>query len=185
MIRILKKYIITILNLLFFIKLSLIRFLEVLGGFFPETSLGCKIRGCIYRPFLKNCGANFQVALNVKFENLNKINIGNNVYVGYGSWINGHKDGVTLCDEVMLGPYVTLVANNHSFLDNSYRFGKGSGGEIKIGSGTWLAAKSTVTAGVVIGKGVLVGANSVVTKDIKDNFVVGGVPAKMIRIIER
>ncbi len=114
-------------------------------------------------------------------EHLRKVEIGDNVYLGYGSWINGHKDGVILEDEVMLGPYVTIVANNHSKENGSYRFGKGKGGKIIIGKGSWLAAKSTVTAGVSVGKGVLVAANAVVTKDTGNNVKVGGIPAKVIR----
>ena len=176
----LKKKIIFILSLIMMFRLVPLRIAECIGQFFPEDSTGCKIRGYLYKPFLKKCGKNFQVSLRVKLENLNKIEIGDDVYVGYGSWLNGFKDGIILEDEVMLGPYVTIVANNHTKFHSSYRFGPGSGGKVHIGKGTWLASKVTVIAGVSIGIGVLVAANAVVTKDIDSNVKVAGIPARKI-----
>lgn len=177
---VLKKIIITLVSWVFMLKLIPLRFVELLGQLFPEDAAGCKIRGWLYKPFLKRCGTNFQVSLRVKLENLNKIEIGNDVYIGHGSWINGDKDGVILNDEVMLGPYVTMVAGNHGVSNGSYRFGKGTGGRIQIGRGTWLASKSTVVAGVTLGEGTLVAANCVVVKDYQDNVKLGGVPSQII-----
>jgi maltose O-acetyltransferase len=51
---------------------------------------------------------------------------------------------------------------------------------VTIGRGTWLAAHVVVAAGVKIGSGVLVASNAAVVKDMPDNVIVGGVPAKII-----
>lgn len=163
-----------------FFRLMPLRVVELVGQFFPENSYGCQLRGFLYKPFLKSCGVNFQVALSVKMENLKNIEIGNNVYVGHGSWINGGGAGVNLEDEVILGPYVTMVAGNHAMKNGSYRYASAIPRPILIKKGTWLCAKSTVVAGVTIGSGVLVAANAVVTKDVEHDDKVGGIPAKSL-----
>ena len=157
-----------------------LRLLEVFGQLLPENSWGCKIRGAFYRPFLKQCGHNFQVALHAKLEHPGNIAVGNDVYIGHGSWISGLRGGVIMHDEVMLGPFVSMVSSNHTFRDGSARFGKGKGGTIEIGAGTWIAAGVTVTAGVTVGKSCLLAAGAVVTKDVEEGAIAGGVPAKVI-----
>ena len=82
-----------------------LRFLEIVGQALPENAWGCKARGAFYKPSLRNCGRNFQVALHVKLEHLKGIEVGDNVYIGHGSWISGLRGGIVFEDEVMLGPY--------------------------------------------------------------------------------
>jgi len=84
----------------------------------------------------------------------------------------------------MTGPFCTIVAGNHTCKDDSYRFGKYDFGKIVIGSGTWLGANVVITSNVVIGKCCLIAAGSVVTTDIPDYSIVGGVPAKIIKRIK-
>ena len=55
---------------------------------------------------------------------------------------------------------------------------------IHIGKNVWIGANATVLAGVTIGDGAVVAAGAVVTKDVTPNTVVGGVPAKVIKVIE-
>ena len=163
-----------------FISAMPLRFLEIMGQMFPENALGCKLRGAFYRPFLKKCGRNFQVALHAKLEHLSGIEVGNDVYIGHGSWVSGLRGGVHLEDEVMLGPFVSVISSNHTFEEGSARFGKGVGARIEIGSGTWIAGGVTVTAGVRVGRSCLLAAGAVVTKDITEGSIAGGVPAKII-----
>ncbi|MBN1505722.1 MAG: acyltransferase [Sedimentisphaerales bacterium] len=157
-----------------------LRLLEILGQLFPENACGCQIRGAFYRPFLKKCGRNFQVALHAKLEHLGGIEVGDDVYIGHGSWISGLRAGLILEDEVMLGPYVTIVSSDHSFVNGSARFAVGKGGRVKIGRGTWVASSVVVTAGVTVGQSCLLAAGAVVTKDVPDDTIVGGVPAREI-----
>ncbi|MDE7464023.1 MAG: sugar O-acetyltransferase, partial [Clostridiales bacterium] len=55
---------------------------------------------------------------------------------------------------------------------------------IKIGNNVWIGAHATILAGVTIGNGAVVAAGAVVTKDVPENAVVGGVPAKIIKTIK-
>lgn len=150
-------------------------------NFAPQTPFGHRLRGWIYRPFLGKVGSDFQVDRAVQLQGLKNIFIGDRVYIGYGCWIHGLRAGVTLDDEAILGPYVTLVAGNHGSVRGSYRYAAGKQAAIHIGKGTWLAAKSTVTAGCKVGNNCLLGANSVLTRSTRDNQVLGGVPAVLMK----
>ena len=55
---------------------------------------------------------------------------------------------------------------------------------IVIGENVWIGSNSTILPGVTIGKGSIIAAGAVVTKDVDENVVVGGVPAKFIKKIE-
>lgn len=175
------KYVRACLGLLVAVGRGLpLRFVELMGQLLPENSAGCMIRGAMLRPFLKRCGRNFQVGLSVKLEHLGSIEVGDNVYIGHGCWISGLRGGIQFSDEVMLGPYVTMVSSDHRFENGSARFATGVGGTIRIGRGTWLGAQSVVTANTRIGDACLVAAGAVVTKDVADGAVVAGVPARVI-----
>ncbi len=159
------------------------RFCEIAGGLFPATSLGCRVRGWLIRPFLKSCGSNLQLALAVKLEECSNIQFGNDVYIGHGSWLSGAGGGICFDDQVMLGPYVTMVSGNHAFAENgSARFCRRTktSRAIHIGFGTWIAAHCTVTAGVKVGQSCLLAAGAVACKDVPDRAIVAGVPARVI-----
>ena len=166
------------------IKSIPMRLLEIIGQFLPENVIGCKFRGMLLRPFLKQCGKNFQMGIGAKLEHPQNIIIGENVYIGHGSWVSGLRGGVELADEVLIGPYVTMVSSNHTFVNGSSRFGPGDRGQITVGRGTWLAAGCTLVAGANVGAGCLIAAGAVVTKDIPDGKVAGGIPAKVLGDVE-
>ena len=84
-------------------------------------------------------------------------------------------------DMAMLGPFTVLASNNHTKKDGAYRFGPPQRGRITMCRGSWTGAHAVVTMGVTIGKGSAVAAGAVVTKDVPDNCVVGGIPAKVIK----
>lgn len=103
-------------------------------------------------------------------------NIGAYAYIGCSGFIRIGKN-------VMMGPRVCLLAENHAFADPA-RPMKTQGvvrEPIVIGDDCWLGAGSMVTAGVTIGEGSVIAAGAVVTKDVEPFSIVGGVPAKLIR----
>ena len=157
-----------------------LRWIELFGQLLPENTWSCCIRGFCYKPFLKKCGKNFQVGLNAKLEHLKNIEVGNDVYIGHNCWISGVRGGITFSDEVMLGPFVVIVSSDHMFKSGSARFAEGRPGHITIGRGVWIGSGVTVTAGVTVGPSSLLAAGAVVTKDVPEGTIVGGVPAKPI-----
>jgi len=90
--------------------------------------------------------------------------------------------GITIEDHVLIGPRVNLVTENHP-VDPSQRKSLILG-SIRIKKNAWIGAGSTILPGVTIGENAIVAAGAVVNKDVPDNCIVGGVPAKFIKAIE-
>ena len=95
---------------------------------------------------------------------------------------------IVIGDNVLFGKKVTVTDNSHGRCDNldelSFHpiirdvFSKGA---VIIKDRVWIGDKATILPGVTIGEGAIVGANSVVTKDVPDNCIVAGIPAKIIK----
>ena len=109
--------------------------------------------------------------------------VGDDVDFGVGVLIES-AGGVEIGDRTLLGHGVKLIAGNHRIPSNRGRiFGAGSVRKpIKIGSDAWIGSNSIILPGTTIGVGAVVAAASVVTKDVDPYTVVGGNPARIIRI---
>ena len=148
-----------------------------------DVTIMLRFRGWLVRPCFRTCGKRFQIASGVRINYTTRMSVGDDVYIAPGCWINAHG-GVTLEDQVMLGPYTVLVTTEHARTDGSYRFGRAESLPIHIGRGSWTAAHVVAIKGVRIGRGVLVAAGAVVTKDLPDDCLAGGVPARVLRNLE-
>lgn len=91
---------------------------------------------------------------------------------------------VTVGDHVMIGPNTLITTVNHPLSPKGRRAHLGQAKPVKIGNDVWIGGNCTILPGVTIGNNVVIAAGAVVTKDVPDNCVVGGVPAKIIREIE-
>ncbi len=117
------------------------------------------------------------------------ITIGNNCCIGEYNHITACNK-ITIGNGLLTGRYVLISDNSHggfsekeAMIEPLKRDLK-SKGEVVIGNNVWLGDKVTVLAGVHIGNNVIVAANAVVTKNVPDNCVVAGVPAKIIKKLE-
>ncbi|WP_421918642.1 acyltransferase [Marinifilum sp.] len=112
-----------------------------------------------------------------------KIVAGNHLVVNAYSRIIAEKQ-ITIGHDVLIARYVTILDHDHS-IDNVLNgdFNTLESKEISIGNYVWIGDKVTILKGVHIGNKVVIGAHSVVTKDIPDNSVVIGIPAKVVRKI--
>lgn len=114
------------------------------------------------------------------------ILIGNNCKFGEYFHISSCKR-ITIGDGLLTGRFVLITDNSHgslSIADSTVppiQRRLESKGEIVIGNNVWLGDKVTVLAGVHIGDNVIIGANSVVTKDIPSNSMAAGIPAKVLK----
>ncbi|MCX8525664.1 sugar O-acetyltransferase [Chryseobacterium formosus] len=108
------------------------------------------------------------------------INIGKNVFINFDCTFLA-LGGITIEDDVLIGPKVSLVTENHP-LNPEHRKGLICK-PILIKRNAWIGANATILAGVTIGENSVVAAGAVVSKDVPDNTVVGGVPAKIIKQI--
>ena len=115
-----------------------------------------------------------------------KIYIGNYVTIRPGSMIfanYGEQGNVIIEDDVLIGSGVHFYAGNHRYDDPLLPIsaqGYCESKEIRVQKGAWIGANSTILLGVTIGRNAVVGAGSVVTKDVEPYSVVGGVPAKKL-----
>ncbi|MBT2538271.1 acyltransferase [Arthrobacter sp. ISL-69] len=86
----------------------------------------------------------------------------------------------------LLGPNVTVLSENHEFSNTTVPI-KSQGNirnAVRIGDDCWVGAGAKILAGVTIGHGSIIAAGAVVTKSFEPYSVVGGVPAKIIRLRE-
>jgi acetyltransferase, cysE/lacA/lpxA/nodL family len=109
------------------------------------------------------------------------ITFGKNIFINK-EVILTDLGGITIEDNVLFGSRVSLLTVNH-IIDPVKRRGLTTG-KIHIKRNAWLGANVTVLAGVTIGENSIVAANSVVTKDVPDNVIVAGSPAKVIKEIK-
>jgi galactoside O-acetyltransferase len=113
-----------------------------------------------------------------------ELEIGSRCSVNHNSMVAASGGKIKIGSNVLIGPNVVLRASDHVFdnpdlpiRDQGHRYG-----EIIIEDDVWLGANVVVTSGVCIGKGAVVAAGSVVTRDMPSLAVAGGVPAKIIRM---
>ena len=110
------------------------------------------------------------------------VSIGDRCLIGKGSGIVGHFS-ITIGNDVWTGHHVYITDQNHGYEDVSVPISQQSQPEraVTIGDGSWLGHGSIVLPGVTIGEHVVIGANSVVTKNIPSFSVAVGSPAHVIR----
>lgn len=161
---------------------------KVLGG----------LRALILTPSLGRCGFPVSIEKDVCLRDKKTIQIGRNVYIKQGTQILGDvaiDDDVFIgrfCDigkntilskGVTLADYVCILGDTHDHSNLEKRAGSMySPGTKMIGEGAWIGYRVLILPQVRhIGKGVVIGAGSVVTKDIPDGAIVAGNPAREIK----
>lgn len=109
------------------------------------------------------------------------IRIGRNVFVNHDCTFLD-LGGITIEDDVLIGPKVSLISESHP-LEPSRRTLLLLN-PVTIKRNAWIGAGAMILPGVTVGENSVVAAGAVVSKDVPDNTVVGGVPAKILRTIE-
>jgi maltose O-acetyltransferase len=108
------------------------------------------------------------------------MTLGDYCVVNHNCYLD-NKERITMGPRSGLAMGSMLVTSNHAMGDGFPRWGAFEPAPIEIGAGTWIGARVIVLPGVTVGDGCLVGAGSVVTKDLEPNGIYAGVPAKRIR----
>lgn len=109
------------------------------------------------------------------------LNIGRNVFINFDCTFLA-LGGITIEDNVLIGPKVSLISEGHGLAADQRHFL--IPGAVHIKRNAWIGANATVLAGITVGENAVVAAGAVVTKDVPDNTVVGGVPARILKIIK-
>ena len=167
-----------------FLRMSL--YAVIANRILPEVSFCERPRADLARAILgAKIGRGVRLRTNIDFGNdPTGITIGDGCYINrrctlFADW----GCAITLGTNVWLGPEVMLWTGSHMIGPRSQRCGMGVSSPIVIGDGCWIGARATVLGGVTIGIGSVVGASSLVIEDVSPNFLVAGVPAKILRIL--
>lgn len=153
----------------------------ILPGNNSPVKLGQKqLRAMFARMYLHGCGRNVDIEKKTRFSH--RLCLGTNSGIGVGARLYGP---VTIGDNVMMGPECWIYTQNHATADITRPMreqGPQPERPVVIGDDVWIGGRVTILPGVTIGSGVIIGAGSVVTKDVPDYAVVGGNPAKILKM---
>lgn len=140
----------------------------------------CKAIRRLFAGMFISAGKNINIQRNATFAM--GIKLGDNSGIGQNCTVS---KGTTIGANVMMGPDVIIYTTNHAtdrtdipMIEQGFTECR----PVHIGDDVWIGSRVTIMPGVTIGNGVIIGTGAVVTKDVPDYAVVGGVPAKIIKM---
>lgn len=145
--------------------------------------LDSEAREAAIRELFGTVGENPTVLPVFNCDNGKNIHVGKNFLANYNVTILDIAP-VHIGDYVMIAPNTLITTINHPMNPSGRRKHLGIAKSVTIGNDVWIGANVTILPGVTIGNNVVVAAGAVVTKDVPDNVLVGGVPARVIKEIE-
>ncbi|MEK6481640.1 acyltransferase [Catalinimonas sp. 4WD22] len=147
----------------------------------PGSKLSMYIRNLLARHILKKTPKLFKVHADVDFGSGLNVEIGENSSLNRGAWIG---NDTIIGDNVMMGPEVSILSGSHNFDNTEIPMtmqGAPPRKPVIIGNDVWIGTRTIILPGVKVGNHSVIGAGSIVTKDVPDWAIVGGNPAKIIR----
>ena len=138
-----------------------------------------KLRGRLAKNIAAYCGENVNLEPNIRFDIA--LEIGDNSGIGEHSEIYGE---VKIGRNVMIGTNCIIYSRNHRFDRVDIPMIEQGFCDVEpviVGDDVWIGGRVTILPGVHVGKGAILGAGAVVTKDVPEYAIMGGNPAKVIR----
>ena len=126
--------------------------------------------------FLGNIGEGSRVMPPITVVRGKSVKIGRNVVIMNNALMMA-AGGITIDDDVMVAANAQLISNNHDLYDHAVLTCK----PVHLKRNCWIGAGATILPGVTVGENSVVAAGAVVTRDVEDNTVVGGNPARLIK----
>ncbi|MZH01949.1 MAG: acyltransferase [Nitrospinae bacterium] len=151
---------------------------------YKEYSVQCDGRIHVVGTGNIQLGKYVRLGIDSELETTDKgmIEIGNDVRINRGCTLASHS-GITIGDYSMLGEYVSIRDANHGMEPGQpMRFQPHRTKPVHIGQDVWIGRGSCVLPGVTIGDGAVIGANSVVNRDVPAHTISAGAPCKVIKI---
>lgn len=143
----------------------------------------------LYRHQFRECGKN--VVFYPTFSDIyyRHVSVGNDVFIGPGASFMALISSISIGDKVMFGPNVTIRGGNHSThiigkLMADYRNSDKEGIDdqpVTIENDVWVGTGAIILKGVRIGRGAIIAAGAVVTREVPPYAIAGGIPARVIR----
>ena len=153
------------------------RFLYPAVSLTPECMQG--VRNFFVRGFVRHAGKNISIGRRAKIHK--NTSIGDNSGVGFGCEVN---NGVTIGNNVMMGPDVLIYTQNHNTSNPDIPMreqGMGERKSVVIEDDVWIGARVCILPGVTVGKGSILGACTVVAKDVPPYSVFVGNPGRVVK----
>lgn len=137
--------------------------------FAPQAELTAweQYRGFTYQPRIAiGCNCHFGRACHITA--INEITIGDNLLTGQYIIISDNAHGDSTADQLYIPPSERKLTTK---------------GPVRIGNNVWIGDRVAILSGVTIGDGAIIGSNAVVTRDVPAGAVVGGVPARVLKMM--
>lgn len=136
----------------------------------------------LFREVVEDCGEQFHVNQPFRCDYGCNIHIGENFFANFNLTILDEAR-VTIGNNVFIGPNVSIYTACHPLEPEARNTGVEWAEPVSIGNSVWIGGGATILPGVTIGDNAVIGAGSVVTKDVAPDTVVGGNPARIIKRI--
>lgn len=134
----------------------------------------------IIRKLLGSCGKRFHINQPFRCDFGCNISIGENFFANFNLTILDEAR-VTIGDNAFIGPNVSIFTACHPIAPDERNTGAEWAEPVIIGHNVWIGGDASILPGVTIGNNVVIGAGSVVTRDVPDDVVVAGNPARIIK----
>jgi maltose O-acetyltransferase len=130
-------------------------------------------------PF-KKAGKGLAIIRPVKIYGKKNIVIGKDVVIGsfVHIWGNG---GLSIGDRTLIASNTVITTLTHDYKDPNMRYANAVAKRVNIGNDVWIGTNAVILPGITIGDGAVIGAGSIVTKNVPKNAIVTGNPAKILK----
>ena len=141
-------------------------------------------RPALLRKILGKTGESINIQPPFRCDYGYNIEVGENFFANY-NLIVLDVGKVRIGNNVQIAPNVAIYTAGHPIHPDSRNSGYEYGIDIEIGDNVWIGGNVCILPGVTIGENAIIGTGSIVTKDIPDNAVAVGNPAKVVKMIEK
>lgn len=151
-----------------------------LGWFYNDLLSHCpsrRLRYCFLRCWLGSFGTGVGVQMHSRFLHGPAVSIGSCSVINHGTLLDGRRYPILIGCNVSIGPEAAILTLGH---DPHSPLFSDRGGSIRIGDHAWIGYRAIILPGVTIGQGAVIGAGSVVTRDVPPFSIVAGNPARCI-----
>lgn len=135
------------------------------------------IRTGYLKAYLGRLGVGTGVQMGCRFLNGRRVFLGDRNVINFGCLLDGRKHNINTGNDVSIGPEASILTLGHD--PQSANF-EDRGGDVIIGDRVWIGYRAMILPGVTIGDGAVVGAGSVVTRNVEPYTIVAGNPARKI-----